>query len=355
MVNKDVLNIPRVFITGASRSGTTLLSNLLQNHPNLVSLPEATFIFGLHPHFGNKNIKDCSEEFINALWIRRDYNKPSWNINEELLRNHINNHSGFLSFSQACVYCFFSAQRAIKETETKVVINKHPEFSWYLPLLQHLFPESKYIILIRDYRDRYLSIKENFDYTFYNHLVNGISWDYNYQIIDEFAVLHPQNFLFIKYEDLISNKEEEFKKILTFLNLSTDIDFSLFNKFKGEFKINKEDFGEAIAANYNKTHLNSSKEIINTNFNKWQNKLSSFEVKSLEYYCASRGLKYNYKPHFKITFFDKIKILFITKPLFWITSFIFSIMLNSFKWPLKTQGFIYQMAKKRANLKSPKK
>lgn len=348
-INK-LLDVPNVFIIGAGRSGTTLLSNLLQNHPEIISLPEATFIFGLYPHFGNKNIKTCAEDFISSLWIRRDYNKSTWQIDEEKLRNLINKHAGPLSFSDACMYCFLSSERAVDKNKYRVVINKHPEYSWYIPLLMKLFPGCKFIILIRDYRDRYLSVKENFDFSFFSHIIDGVSWKLNYQIIEKEMILNSNQFHIVKYEDLIMKKDEQFYNILNFLNLNPNIDMSIFNKYRGEFKIADTEHGISVATNFNKVHKNSSRETIPDNFNKWQGKLRPIEVKILELFCGKYGLKFGYKITTNISLLEKMLIYFRLLPLLMINRLIFIVMKSSYRWPLPIQSKIYQLAKKRANL-----
>lgn len=350
MENSGGLNIPNVFIIGAGRSGTTLLSNLLQNHPEILSLPEATFIFGLYPHFGDKNIKDCIEDFISSLWLRRDYNKSTWQIDEEKLRNLLGNHTGPLSFSDACKYCFFSSARANHKSGVKVVINKHPEYTFYIPLLIKLFPESKFIVLIRDYRDRYLSVKENLKLTFYDFMIDGISWNYVYKVIGKSVKSNPDRFITIKYEDLITSKDQMFNEILRFLNLDPNVETSLFNKYKGEFKITDQEHGETIANNFNKVHKNSSREIMPDNYNKWQGKLITREVKALELFCGDYGIKFGYKKTVSISLFDKLFIYLWLMPLLILNAIVFYAWKSSFFWPLYLQGKIYQLAKKRANL-----
>lgn len=343
-INK-LLDAPNAFIIGAGRSGTTLLSNLLQNHPEIISLPEATFIFGLYPHFGKKNIKTCAEDFIFSLWIRRDYYKSIWQIDEDKLRSYIYNHPGVLSFSDACRYCFLSSFRVTNKTDIKVLINKHPEFSFYIPLLIKLFPESKFIVLVRDYRDRYLSVKENIKFSFFNSLVNGISWKIIYENILKKQKLNQGKFIFIKYEDLIQKPEIEFKRLLNFLSVNTYYEPDLFKQYKGKFKLNESE--HVLGVSFNKMHKNASLPLDSGNFNKWQKKLSNNEIKILEIYCGNLGEKFSYKKSIKIGYFQKSKLKALLSPLIFINRLIFLLIRQSYHWPLKFQSQLYQFAKNR--------
>jgi hypothetical protein len=347
MISNDCLNVPNVFIIGAGRSGTTLLSNLLQNHNEIISLPEAIFIFGLNNHFGNKDIKTCTEEFISSLWLRRDYHKSTWQLDEDKLRSYIASHSGKLSFSDACRYCFFSSARALNKNHVKAVINKHPEFTFYIPLLIKLFPESKFIVLARDYRDRYLSVKENVKFSFFSSIVNGISWKIIYENIFAHQMLNSDKFIFIKYEDLIQKPEVEFKRILNFISIKVDSDPELFNKYKGEFKLKESE--NVLGENFNKMHKNSSLAVNANNLNKWQKKLTQDEINTLELYCGNLGLKFNYKTSVIISHYQKIKIKAKLGPKLLVNRFLFLLMRQSFSWPLKIQSFLYLYTKNRIN------
>ena len=194
-----------VFIIGPGRSGTTLLSNLFQNHPNILSLPEATFFWGLNSYFGEKNIKECVDEFISFLWIRMDEYKPLWAIDNEKLKKDILSHEGVVSFSDALLYCCLNSKRIENKGEIKIIVNKHPLLSWQLPLMLKLYPNAKFICLTRDYRDRYLSVKKSFKFSFFSHLSIGYSWLMNDIEIDKVQAKYPQNFLSVKYEDFITD------------------------------------------------------------------------------------------------------------------------------------------------------
>ncbi len=66
---EKIKKIPVVFIVGFGRSGTTLLQELMNAHPNVIGPPEYSFIVYLYSRYGNKKhwTKADIAEFIEAL------------------------------------------------------------------------------------------------------------------------------------------------------------------------------------------------------------------------------------------------------------------------------------------------
>ena len=88
-------------------------------------------------------------------------------------------------------------------------------------------------------------------------------------------------------------------------------------------------------------HENSNKEIISDNINKWLGKLSDQEVKTLEYFCGERGLKYGYKRYFKLSSWDILKINILARPQLFVNRILFEIWQKSYTWHPKLQSNIY--------------
>jgi hypothetical protein len=149
---------PPVFIVGFPRSGTTLLRAMLDSHPDLAIPPES--------------------HFIPLLWsVRRRYESPS-GFDADGLVSDILNARRFREWGlprDAVIRQVEALRRPSFESVVEAVFmayaevrgkhrwgDKTPGYSLEIPLISKLWPESRFIHVIRDGRDVALSFLDVF-------------------------------------------------------------------------------------------------------------------------------------------------------------------------------------------------
>jgi tetratricopeptide (TPR) repeat protein len=185
---------PLAFLGGHPRSGTTLLEQVLDAHPDIATLDEPTaFMDFLQPEFPQLN--DLSGSRLNAL--RRVYTRA-------LL------------------------QEAGPKAKGKLLVDKNPSPTARLPLWLRVFPELRVLIALRDPRDVVLSCY------FQNILLNATNVNFltferlakHYTDLMDIwlAVREWEGFAWLetRYEDLVANLEREGRRVTEFLGLSWD-------------------------------------------------------------------------------------------------------------------------------------
>lgn len=113
------------FVIGSPRSGTTILGEILEAHPDMAHIYEPYYIWYYHAN-------DLSTDYIppqdigekQQRWIRRQFES------------------------------FASGERK------SIIVDKSPEHSFNIPILLSVFPNAKIIHILRDGRDVTLSIKK---------------------------------------------------------------------------------------------------------------------------------------------------------------------------------------------------
>jgi Sulfotransferase family len=124
--NKD--KVKTVFLIGSPRSGTTILENILNCHKNIVEFYE--------PYYLWEKYFSCKE---NDIWQKKHLNnKMAREIKKE-----------------------FKLYR--KKAGKPVVLDKSPTHSFNIEIINKIFPEAKWIHILRDGRDATLSIKKEWD------------------------------------------------------------------------------------------------------------------------------------------------------------------------------------------------
>lgn len=184
-------------MTGFPRSGTTLLENVLNSHPDVVTCEETSSLIG---SFGTA---------FNTPMDRDPKRKKL------ILR---------LAFHQSLYYQ--SIDRHVSDKTGKVIIDKTPIISANIKYMEKIFPNKKYIFSIRHPYDVVLSnIKQvytqNTAMTAFNDVYNACVL-YNHVMSDWFDVFpgDTERVCYIKYDDLVTDFRHQIHRALDFLQVA---------------------------------------------------------------------------------------------------------------------------------------
>lgn len=319
-----------VFILGRGRSGTTLISASLSKYEDLLATHEAQFMLVFYQKFSKKKQFSISDiEFIlKHLWIRQSLMQFQWQIDMDELKKILLYHLKNLTYQRLCkiIYTFHHSFRP----KVKIIIDKNPVYSYHVDKWLHFFPNSKFIILVRDYRDQYLSMISN---KLKPIKANGLTsiWAYAYNQLLSNPSLNDKNTLYVKFEDLIENKDLILNKIIGFLNISSKVS-------------TEQDFISSTQTNsklnqiFYQRHKNVNKKIDKNNKGKWK-KLPHKTILELEKYNAQTGKLFGYQPSLLVE--DNIQKN---------TSFRQQLLISFFsnymyKMPIKVQSLLYDFGR----------
>lgn len=251
-----------LFIGGCGRSGTTLLQAMLNAHKEVYGGPE----FGYLPLLcQTKNKIESSINPKNKLDVYLNIDKLNRKF-EYLIKELISGPA--------------------KEKEAKVISEKSPHNVNVFKDLSIIFPDAKFIFVIRDPRGIYASskqIKERAkndssikppDYAInLNKSVKYIedTWSIGF----DFVVKNPSKSIIVYYEDLVLNPELITKEICEFIEL--DWDSGMLNHSKNMDKIigdNEKSIWGGADLYHRSVHTDS--------INKWKSLLTSSESLIIE-------------------------------------------------------------------------
>lgn len=206
------------FILGRGRSGTTLLSAILDSHPAVSVAPEALFALMMSRKYGRCRSWDADlvDSFLDDLF--RERRILSWNIDRKGLRREILSLGGSTGYADICrcVYAHY-AGRAGKPADA-LLGDKNPHYCLAAGKLQRLFPEARFVHMVRDPRDNVLSFRRvRFDLNSPGGLARR--WcTYNTAVMR--AAAHgPDRFHLLRFEDLLLEPERTLHGICAFLGV----------------------------------------------------------------------------------------------------------------------------------------
>jgi hypothetical protein len=171
----------------------------------------------------------------------------------------------------------YYAYTVYDKEETLWIGDKNPIYSIYINRLRKIYPEAKFICIIRDYRDNFISIQKLAEKDIAVEApVLSLQigrWRYFTRLFLKCKELFPDKYYILRYEDLATEPEITFRSMCEFLGIAYDP--SVFDFYK-----KKDEVTEAFSSTiWEKFHENLLKPVNTGRMNTWQDKLSREQVR----------------------------------------------------------------------------
>lgn len=284
----EIESLPFLFIVGRGRSGTTLLQTMLDANPHVILPLESRLIIFLKKKYLHVKLwtPKLIEEFIIDLYKEKEFN-ASWNVDKEGLQKTIHSYPlNKLNFQVLCKIVYLSYPSPFKKTNFLLIGDKKPLYSIFINEIREVFPQARFIHLIRDYRDNILSNREVFSRK--NIGVLAHAWKTFNIDIEKAKVKNKKIFYTVRYEDLVTSPEKHIREICDF----TSIPF--YSEMMSTHTKMKEVYGKTKTPTVQKLHSNMLTPINTNQINKWEKKLTKDEIALADYICGSYAKQYNY-------------------------------------------------------------
>lgn len=206
---------PPVVVLGVSRSGTTLLKEMLDRHSELAIPSESYFIPQLWDRHGERSPVSAVVADLGRIARVRD-----WGVSPEDVRARLPEGARFRDVIDA-VYRSYAEARGKSRYGDKT-----PAYMQRLPLLDAVFPGAQYVHIVRDGRDAGISFmamtrKPRFNAGRARRLPEfACAWRLEVEGARRFgASLGPGRYLEVRYEDLVAEPEARLRQVCGFLGL----------------------------------------------------------------------------------------------------------------------------------------
>lgn len=260
-----------IFIISQPRSGSSLTQQLLLKSDSITSSPESWQMLSLIHTYKYTNIKE-------------GYNPNYTSIN---FLEYLTTLDKGLETVKQKIKDLALELYALKNEKNLLFLDKTPRYYHIIEELYELFPEAKFVFLVRNPLSVFASILDyNFNGNFIKFLKSKDRVEdlYTAPLMIKNAVKSKKNHILVKYEDLIENAEDELSRIFNYLKLETPNEI-------GTYEV-KDIFNEthAIDGKSLKNHKKPSKAYLNS----WKKSIDSTQKKKLvSEYIDSLNKKYN--------------------------------------------------------------
>lgn len=282
------------FIVGRPRSGTTLLRTLFDAHPNVIVPPECQFVINLFPKYGkitnwSKKDLDSFYEDLLSQWLF-----DLWPLDKKVLYDKLMQSEGELDYANICEMVYREYQSMFDHEIIQAIGDKNPGYTIYTEKLLKIFPEAKFIHILRDYRDNFISIR-NVDFELPFISLTTAKWKIFARHFRKAADRNPGTHYEIRYEDLVTHPEKQFEELCKFLNIPySAIPFDFHNKGKEAERMYPKDI-------LHKYQSSLFKKISTDKIGLWKNQLNDVEIKCADASAGKYAEFYGYERKYKKT------------------------------------------------------
>jgi hypothetical protein len=227
-----------VFIVGLSRSGTTLLSRMLDTHSEIAILPE-TWWFAVLDRLG------CTMEFsdpwqtslfLNEVWKNLNSNRdPAARV----LAREASKEPRYVGPTAGVLEKIGRAYA--NERHARIWGEKTPAHALWLPHVRDLFPCARALLMVRDPRDVLVSYDDR-----WNKGQRSTDYLISTAALLKYYLLHllhrkgfpPEQVRCVKYESLTAQPSAELERICDFLGV--DLEPSMLNFYQRRANVENE-------------------------------------------------------------------------------------------------------------------
>jgi len=255
-----------VFLGGDGRSGTTLLALLLHMHPHLSMMVELHFA-GVKSLLNNRQFLARAE---------RNGFDTAW-MNHHLLHWP----SELETFEEKCAFVEFLGREFMPS----------PRGTWGLKIMREIrcperyaevWPDAKFICIVRDPRDVYASQKQWPSWGYTSAHEAGKGWASIIQGADAFRSSHGDQLRFVMYEDVVSDPNPVIPGLWDWLGFTDWPEHVMLGNFL-DMKL-RHPMLESRVSHYSKEQLRGS--LTTAAVGRWKNDLTEAEAREVIAYAG---------------------------------------------------------------------
>lgn len=299
-----------IFVVGTPRSGTTLVSRILGNHPGVLSLGESNFfedIWARREEIGTLQ-RACEVQLavdrLMNLFAR--YHEPDTqelvdravdpeNIIEATMVSSSGDYGTLYTVFMGALARFVGARHICDDT---------PKHLYYLQDIFEILPHAKVIICTRDVRDYLISYQNWWRRSpdseriraLYHPILTSMLWRSSTNValasLDKFT---PEQVLLMRYEDLVDSPQSQVQKICSFLQLEYSDELLQLD-------------------NHNSSFENSSTGIFGSSVGRWRHRLSPEAVWWAQKIGYENMFRLGYEPVSIRPNYGRLVLDFVTLP-----------------------------------------
>lgn len=205
------------FILCTERTGSSLLSLMLNLHPDILSPSEEPFALYFWSKYKNKTHWEEKDilDYVDTFFLMAEKNTDLYFSKKKVFLQNLLIHKHILNFNRLIKLTYLHFLDVKDKSSITHIVDKQIKYFFHIPELRKLFPEASFIVLVRDVRDNIVSKQNRKMYGRSNPLFLSYLWRDTYRNSKHLA----DDYLVIKYENFVRQPHVELQKICQHLKI----------------------------------------------------------------------------------------------------------------------------------------
>ena len=265
-----------LFIVGMPRSGTKLLRDLLNRHPEISIFPNESHFFPRLPALVGKHGDPRRRECFAKLYTELEGTRFFTRIRAQGIALDRDDWFARLRGGEAkdVLGAMFASYAAM--TGSRIVGDKTPEYVTQVPLLSSFLPDARFVHIVRDPRDYVVSMRKAWGKSLPRAAQRWKAWIRTFR---QDVRRCGADFVELRYEDLVAAPRDVLESLCAFIGVPFSDDMLSLDR---------------PAENLGDTRGETS--IVATNFGKWRRELRDAEVRRVERIAGALMAELGYAP-----------------------------------------------------------
>lgn len=268
-----------LFVLGCARSGTSLLSRMIDAHPRIAIPYESHLYNTFYPwlrYYGDLSRRPAQERLLRDIFntdVFRDWD-PQPDLERTLTAIRRPDFHGVVD---AILRTWAQGRGKARWGE------KTPGHAFWWPQLLQGFPNLQLVHIVRDGRDVAVSWKRA-RFGPKHTLLLARQWQEYLQVIESFRAALPQDAFFqVRYEDLLADPEGVLRRLCRFLGEDYSPQMLAFYKGAADYRTDRSNLE------------NLKKPLLAQNRDKWRKQMSARELRLFEAVAGRTLERYGYE------------------------------------------------------------
>lgn len=291
------------FIIGPNRAGTTLLSAILNAHPHIVATPELRFTLQFAQYSQQQPIPAQQftadlAQYTKGIFKKRNAGGNHWynllQFDEQVFQHFDPQQLAQLDYPNLCKTLLLNVQLPNKTYQhTQVLVDKNPNYTFYVAELLRIFPQAKFLIAMRDYRAILLSKQESGSQS-RNAIIHAYRTNQYNQEVLRLLETYPQQSLLVPYEQVVQHTRATLEGVCSFLGIG--FDEKMLHHQQTTVNTQQIDQNEELRQRDKKIVTDLAKPINDSRLWAWKQKISPTELRIAETICSTHAQQLGYEP-----------------------------------------------------------
>lgn len=326
------------FIIGSGRSGTTLLTTVFNANPSVLAAPEVRLCMAFYQKYARKKpipatfAQDLAN-YINLVIGRKKATRKAhiWgtDIENSIFTNFDTTQLAQLDYANLYKLLQLNIEMPNKNNnEVSIIIDKNPDYTFYVEPLMQLFPNAKFVVSMRDYRSVVSSYKHHQGKRIESCTLNAFLWNKFNTEIARLRDLYPNKILILRYEDLVQDTEKIIRQSCNFLQIP--FQEAMLTPHQNLEKQAQTLQNTEVTARDKKKIGELTKPINTSHLNAWKTRLTESEINTIETLCAQTGKLFGYQPSKQLSAADKLKVYLFNLPRLVLANITFQLLVKNY-------------------------